>query len=131
MVRHESDGTAWRFRAREGRAWEREGTGWLRGVEAVMERRGDSVRLDAGSAGMERRDVLTFSGGVAISWAGYRAEAERATYEGARGRILSDAPVRLEGPGLEVTGRGLEVDVDGRRLRVLEGVHTVFREGGR
>ncbi len=131
MVRQEPDGTSWRLDAREGRAWEGEGSGWLRGVKAVMEREGRSVHLEAGVAAMERRDVLSFSEGVTLSWEGYRAEAERATYQRSRGWIVSSDPVRLHGPGVEVTGRGLEVDVEGRRLRVLSEAHTVFREAGR
>ncbi len=131
MVRQEPDGTEWRLDAREGRAWEGEGSGWLRGVQAVMEREGRSVHLEAGVAAVERRDLLSFSEGVTLSWDGYRAESERATYQRSLGRIVSSDPVRLRGPGVEVTGRGLEVDVDGRRLRVLSEAHTVFREAGR
>jgi hypothetical protein len=38
--------------------------------------------------------------------------------------VTSDDAVKIESPGLTLTGRGFEVDVEAQTLRVQGGVHT-------
>lgn len=129
LVQQEADGAAWRLTAAEGEGWEAGGTGELRGVTGEIRRAGRTLRLEAGRARVEERDVIRLSGGVEVAWGEYRAQVERAEYQRREGRVVSDAPVVLEGPTLEVRGRGLEVDVEGRSARVREDVRAWVRGG--
>jgi hypothetical protein len=82
------------------------------------------VRLEAGAADIHGMDVVRLSEGVEVAWDEYRAHLEQAEYRRGQGRVTSDDPVSLEGAGLRVRGRGLEVDVQKRTARVREGVEA-------
>lgn len=124
------DGTRWRITADEGFGREGEATGQLRGVRAEFVRRGKTTRLTAARADVERGEALTLGGGVEITWDGYEAAVDEATYRRGSGTIRAPGPVSVHGPGVRVEGRGLEVDVEGKVARVLEKVHAVVGRGG-
>lgn len=112
------DGTRWRITAREGSAWEARSTGELRGVRAVFERRGRSLQMTAGRGNVSGGEVVILSEGVRVQWDRYEATLDRVTYERGKGVVRSTDPVAFRGPGIEVTGRGLDIDVEGRRVRI-------------
>lgn len=124
LVHQEKGGDWWRLTAAEGAGWEGEGTGTLREVRGEIRRAGRALRLEAGGADIDGMDVVRLSGGVEVAWDAYRAHLERAEYRRGQGRVTSDDPVSLEGGGLRVRGRGLEVDVEKRTARVREGVEA-------
>lgn len=127
LVHQEADGDWWRLSAAEGEGWEGVGTGQLRDVRGEIRRGGQAVTLDAGRGEVGEFDVIRLSDGVEVRWDGYRAEVERADYGRGQGLVTSDAPVLLEGPGLQVRGRGMEVDVEKQRARVKEDVRAWIR----
>jgi LPS export ABC transporter protein LptC len=127
LVDQDADGTTWRLSADEGVAREAEITGRLRGVNGRFERRGRRLELKAGEAEVEQGEEVRLSGGVEMSWQGYGARLERATYHRGQGLITSSDPVEITGPGLVVTGTGVELDVEGRVAKVLTDVHAVFQ----
>ncbi|MBI5446056.1 MAG: LPS export ABC transporter periplasmic protein LptC [Deltaproteobacteria bacterium] len=129
LVDVDPDGTRWRITARKGSGWEQEGTGSLTGIEALFDKKGQAVRVKAGSAAMESGTLLTLSQGVEVSWDGYRAALDRAAYHRGQGRISSDSPVLLDGPGMTVRGKGVDVDVETRKARIRSEVRAVIQGG--
>lgn len=127
VVGEDPDGTRWRLTAERGAGREADVTGTLEGVVAVLERRGRTLSLTAGAADAAGEGALRLWGGVEVRSGGYRARVERATYRRGEGRVVSEDPVEVDGPGLSVRGRGLEVDVEGRSVRVLDGVRAVLQ----
>ncbi len=130
VVGEDPDGTRWRLQAARGVGREAEATGSLEGVAGTLTRGGRTLTLAAGAADAATSGEIRLWGGVEVHSGGYRARAARATYRRGEGRVVSEDPVEVEGPGLTVHGRGLEVDVEGRSVRVLDGVRAVLRRGG-
>lgn len=87
------------------------------------------VAADHGSLATEQRAV-TAEGHVTIrSPEGYTFYTERLDYRESERVIRTDAPVRLESSLLNMTGRGLRLNVDDRSLVVLSMVRTDFPHG--
>jgi LPS export ABC transporter protein LptC len=131
LVDTDPDGTRWRLRAEEGVAWETEGRGELKGVKADFQRAGRALSAEAGRGEMQTRDVVRFLDGVTVRWQGYQVRLDDASYRRGDGKIVSDGPVTLTGPGLSVKGKGLEVDVEGKRAKILSGVSAVVGGGAK
>jgi lipopolysaccharide assembly outer membrane protein LptD (OstA) len=75
----------------------------------------------------DAKETIALSGDVEVRWDQYAVRTERATYHRGEGLVKSDAAVALEGPGLRVSGKGFEVDVDAQRARVLDRVTATVR----
>ena len=65
---------------------------------------------------------MELSGGILVSVADYVVHAQHAVYERATERISAPGTVEIAGNGLQLTGDGLEVDVDAQRLVLLRDV---------
>jgi len=77
-------------------------------------------------AGRELRS-LTLRGDVTVKLDDLEVQTGEATYDRARDLITSPGPVRLRGRTLDVSGRGMEVDVTPQHVRLLDEVRTVLR----
>ena len=77
-------------------------------------------------AGRELR-TLTLRGGVTVRLDDLQLETGEATYDRARDLITSPGPVTMRGRTLDVSGRGMEVQVAPQHVRLLEDVHTTLR----
>ena len=77
-------------------------------------------------AGRELR-TLTLRGGVTLRLDDLELETGEATYDRARDLITSPGPVRMHGRTLDVSGRGMEVQVAPQHVRLLDDVHTTLR----
>jgi lipopolysaccharide export system protein LptC len=97
-------------------------TFFLEGRQARIE--GAEGRLTL--AGHELR-TLTLRGGVAVRLDDLEGDTEEATYDRSRDMITSPALVTIRGRTLEVSGRGMEVEVGPQLVRLLEHVHTTVR----
>jgi LPS export ABC transporter protein LptC len=75
------------------------------------------------------RELKTFTlrGGVTVRLDDLEVETGEATYDRARDLITSPGPVRMRGRTLDVSGRGMEVQVTPQHVRLLEDVHTTVR----
>ena len=71
--------------------------------------------------------ALTLRGGVTVRLDDLELETGEATYDRARDLITSPGPVRMHGRTLDVSGRGMEIDVAPQHVRLLEDVHTTVR----
>lgn len=113
------DGTRWFLSAESGTAQEAEVTGQLQDVRARFEKGGRIIRLEAGTAHVDRGDEIYLDEGVRMSWSGgYHVEVEEATYRMGEGLLVSESPVEFTAPGLQVDGEGVTVELDGRVVRV-------------
>jgi len=126
LVDTDADGTRWRVSAEEGAGWEADGTGELKGIQATFEKKGKSIRLSAARGRIEARDEVRLTGGVSLYSENYEVSLDEAVYHRGEGRVVSDGPVTLRGPGLVARGVGLEVDVGSRRARVRAKVSAVL-----
>lgn len=125
LVDVDPDGTHWRVDAQEGSMWGGNNKGELEGVKVTLKKKGREVRAEAARSRFDTRDEVRFLGGVTVSWEGYRARAEEASYRRGEGRVVSKGPVVLTGPGIVVKGTGLEVDIDASRARILSRVSAL------
>lgn len=118
------DGTRWTVSAASGTGWESEGTGRLDDVTAVFERGGKKVFVRAASGEAAKGESVTLAGDVRVAWGEFEAATDRVTYLRGKGLVRSEGPVSLVGRRLKVQGTGLEVDVEGRTVRVLSKVRA-------
>lgn len=131
LVDQDPDGTRWRLEADRGHGREIDATGVLEGVRAELIKDGRTVGLIAGAAELGGGVELRLSRGVEIAWDGYRVRVDTATYHRGAARVSSPDAVELTGPGLWAQGRGVEVDVERRNVRVAGGVKAVLQRGDR
>ncbi len=73
---------------------------------------------------------LTLRGGVRVDFDDLRVDTDEATYVRTRDVITSPSPVTVRGPTLEVTGRGMEIDVGPQQVRLFGDVRTTLRHEG-
>jgi LPS export ABC transporter protein LptC len=71
--------------------------------------------------------VIEIFAGVKIdSSHGYHMETHSLTYSADRKLLRTDDPVEINGPEFYMTGKGMIVDLNQERLKVLGGVRTTF-----
>ncbi len=119
----EGDRLVWEVRAEEAEYSEEKKEAKIREVSArwVMDD-GRAVALQGASgslrlsADFRKIEELWLRGDVTLSWAGYRLQVEAAEYRGQENQIRAPGRVVMSGPGLQVEGQGLTVDVARERL---------------
>lgn len=132
--RHLEDGvTRWRLQARQV-ARQSAGSG-LR-IEAphlvFFNREGERIGSLSAAAGeiSETYRQVEVSGDVELETvSGYTVYTDAMHYDHDQQRISSSEQVVAVGNGFDVTGRGLEVDVAARQLRILADVQAVYSAG--
>src|SRR5512145_1055922 len=72
-------------------------------------------------------DAITLRGNVKVMLDDLELETEEATYDRTRDVITSPALVTVRGRTVELSGRGMEVDVGPQLVRLLDDVHTTLR----
>lgn len=117
----------WEVAAQDGQYFENEKVVVVRG--AVMEwyledGRTVGLRGDEGRIVLDDRDVVRveLSGDIQVSLADYVVHATSATYDHERQMIMAPGAIKVSGQALELTGDGLEVDVETQRLSLLRNV---------
>jgi LPS export ABC transporter protein LptC len=71
--------------------------------------------------------AVTLEGDVVLVLDDLEFRTQEAHYDHAADRIAAPGLVTIHGKTLDVRGKGLEVDVTPRRVRILDDVHTVLR----
>ena len=87
---------------------------------------GTEGRLTLDDSGRELAQV-TLEGDVVLILDDLEVRTQTAHYDHAADRIAAPGVVTIHGKTLDVQGKGLEVDVTPRRVRLLKDVHTVLR----
>jgi LPS export ABC transporter protein LptC len=84
---------------------------------------------DEGQLTLDGKELaaVTLRGDVVLVLDDLELRADSAQYDHAADRIAAPGPVTIRGKTLDVEGRGLEVEVTTRRMRLLNDVHTVLR----
>jgi LPS export ABC transporter protein LptC len=89
----------------------------------ILTLRGDHARIDEKTRDMdvEGRVVVTTSDGLQL-------RTDSLQYEHSHGRISTEAPVRIDGRGVTISGVGLLMELANERISILRDVETVIHE---
>ena len=101
-------------------------TGTLREVHATLRKGGHNLVLQSQQARVDQGKAFHLSGDVRITWDDYAVQVEQASYLQNRGLVTSDSPVVFTGPGLYLTGVGVEVAVESRVVRIPRDARAVI-----
>jgi LPS export ABC transporter protein LptC len=96
---------------------------------AEQERGPVEVKADRGQIDLKTEAFVLQGQVVALTADGQRFETSELRYEPDRRKLVSDSPVRVKGPRIEVVGTGMEVDVPTRRVRLLGPVRATTGPG--
>jgi LPS export ABC transporter protein LptC len=89
----------------------------------IVTLRGDRGRID------ERTRDMEVDGGVVVTSSdGLSLRTDSLQYSHSRREITTDAPVRIEGKGVRISGVGLVMDLATERISILEEVETSIHE---
>ncbi len=96
------------------------------------EKEGEDVRMTAreGEIRLGTHSVEVWGDVVVSTGKGSSLHTERARYRQSEGMVVADGPVRLISPGLEVTGKGMRLWVESRRMKLLSDVEARLQPQG-
>jgi LPS export ABC transporter protein LptC len=90
---------------------------------------GDVTLTAAGGIMRQQRKLIDLQGDVRIvTTTGEQYQSETLQYDYARKLATTDSPVRMQGRQLELTGKGMTLDLAQGKLRVSGNVHALFDE---
>jgi LPS export ABC transporter protein LptC len=69
-------------------------------------------------------DKMQLAGGIQISYQGYMLKTNEAIYLPAEERIVLPTRAMLAGNGIELEGSSMEVDLDSKKLRLMQNVKS-------
>ena len=132
-VKMENGRTVWEVTAKDAQYFEQDSQ--IVVVEPRMTFFLEDGRREAHVTGSEGRITLdgrelrslTLRGTVAVRLDDLELETAEATYDRERDMITSPTLVTIRGKEIELTGRGMEVDVGPQHVRLLDDVHTTIR----
>lgn len=79
---------------------------------------GGTIVGERGDASTNGREFALEGKVVAETFDGYRLETSDVRYDHTTRQIMTNAPVSLSGPGLDVSGRGAQVDYANQRVEI-------------
>jgi LPS export ABC transporter protein LptC len=122
--------TRWALRAAEAQYFSDKQETILNQVNATFYLKdGREVRLQ-GDQGVfyNHTKNIEVRGNIRLSSAeGYSLKTDLLVYNRAQQLIYTDAPVRIEGEGLTLTGLGMKFEIDKRSLSILENIETELK----
>jgi LPS export ABC transporter protein LptC len=132
-VKMENGRTVWEVTAKDAQYFEQDSQ--IVVVEPRMTFFLEDGRREAHVTGSEGRITLdgrelrslTLRGTVAVRLDDLELQTAEATYDRERDMITSPTLVTIRGKQIELTGRGMEVDVGPQHVRLLDDVHTTIR----
>lgn len=92
------------------------------------DKKGEAIETSANEARIylseKELDRMELRGGIQVSFQGYVLKSEEANYFPAKDRI--DLPTRttVAGEGMELEGSRMEVEMEGKKIRLLQNVKT-------
>jgi LPS export ABC transporter protein LptC len=87
----------------------------------ATETTGDRARLFFNEKELEK---MQLEGGIQVTFQGYVLKSEEATYFAETGRILLPKRATVAGNGLEVEGSRMEVELEVKKVRLIQNVKT-------
>jgi LPS export ABC transporter protein LptC len=87
----------------------------------TAETTGDTARLFFNEKELEK---MQLQGGVQVTYQGYVLKSDEATYFADAGRIILPKRATVVGNGLEVEGSRMEVELEVKKVRLLQNVKT-------
>jgi LPS export ABC transporter protein LptC len=87
----------------------------------AAETTGDTARLFFNEKEMEK---MHLNGGIQVTYQGYVLKSEEATYLAAEERIFLPTRATVAGNGLEVEGSRMEVELEAKKVRLVQNVKT-------
>lgn len=88
--------------------------------------RGEDGRIHLDEHDLRRVEV---EGPILVSLADYQLRTTGAVYDHSDGLITSSSDVEITGKAMDLRGQGMEVDIEGQRLRVLHNVSMRLEPG--
>ncbi|MET0502637.1 MAG: LPS export ABC transporter periplasmic protein LptC [Candidatus Binatia bacterium] len=88
---------------------------------AAAETTGDTARLFFGERELEK---MHLEGGIQVTYEGYVLKSEKAIYLAAEERIVLPTRATLSGNGVELEGSRMEVELEVKKVRMLQNVKT-------
>jgi len=82
---------------------------------------GDEAHIYLNEKELERMELR---GGVQVTFQGYVLKSEEANYLPAKDQILLPTPTHVTGEGIELEGASMEVEMEGKKIRLLQNVKT-------
>ena len=132
-VKVENGRTIWEITAQDAQYFEKQDEMVVREPRVTLfVSNGERQAHIAGTEGrlrLEGREVraVTLRGSVVLQLDDLRMLTEEATYEREHDLIRAPGQVTITGQTLDVTGRGMELEVTPQHMRLLDDVHTVVR----
>ena len=87
----------------------------------AVETYGDEARLYMNENELEK---LVLRGGIQVTFQGYVLKSEEANYVPAKDQIVFPTRTKVTGEGLELEGASMEVELEGKKIRMLNNVKT-------
>ena len=87
----------------------------------AVETSGDEARLYLNEKELEK---LVLRGGIQVTFQGYVLKSEEANYLPAKDQIVLPSHTKVTSEGLEIEGASMEVELEGKKIRLLNNVKT-------
>jgi LPS export ABC transporter protein LptC len=87
----------------------------------AVETFGDEARIYMNENELER---LVLRGGIQVTFQGYLLKSEEASYLPAKDQIVLPNRTKVTGEGLELEGASMEVELEGKKIRLVNNVKT-------
>lgn len=134
-TQNEDGRRSWTLTADQAEYQRDSGEALLQRVHLVLYRAGQfgEVTLDAGQGRLrqEQQQVEVFDQVVVRTDRQEQLQTKKLIFDGRRNRLTTDEKIRLLTPGLELTGAGLEVDLEQGRMLVKSQVRLLISPAGK
>lgn len=87
----------------------------------AVETFGDEARIYMNEKELEK---LVLRGGIQVTFQGYLLKSEEASYLPAKDQIVLPNRTKVTGEGLELEGASMEVELEGKKIRLVNNVKT-------
>jgi LPS export ABC transporter protein LptC len=87
----------------------------------TAETKGDVARIFLNDKELEKMEL---QGGVQVAYQGYLLKSEEAIYVPAKDQIVLPSKVVMIGDGMQLEGSSMEVELQGKKVRVIRNVKT-------
>jgi LPS export ABC transporter protein LptC len=87
----------------------------------IAETTGDTARLFFNERELEK---MQLEGGIQVTYQGYLLKSEKAIYLAAEEKVVLPTRATVAGSGVELEGSRMEIELEGKKLRLVQNVKT-------